>query len=90
MCPAAPCQPSPALLECAVRSGPVSQRSTVLSHGSVWTGVSRAGAADIASSAPAREEKLEEGLETLPSPLSYPGWRGSDTAGRNGGEAWDF
>lgn len=73
-----------------MRSGPVCQLSTVLSHGSVWTGVSRAGAADVASSAPAREEKLEKGLETLPSPVSYPSWRGNDTAGRNGGEAWGF
>ena len=50
----------------------ICQFFTLLSCGSVLTGVSRAGTADVASSALAGEEEREEGLEVLPSPLSCP------------------
>lgn len=75
MCPGGPlpAQPSPGLLESAVWSGHVCHLSPLLSQGSVLTGVSRAGSA-VASSAPAREGELEEGLKVLPGPLSHPSW----------------
>lgn len=46
---ALPAQPSPSLLESTAWSDPVCQLSSLFSHGSVLTGVSEAGAADVAS-----------------------------------------
>lgn len=72
-----PAQPSPAGKYSVVRPC----LSALLSHGSVFTSVFRAGAADVASSALAGKEELEEGLEILSTPLSCPNWRGSEAAG---------
>lgn len=79
-----PAQPSPALLESTVWSDPVCQLSALLSHGSVLTGVSEAGAA------PARKEELGEGPEALPSPCPTSAGGAVSLLGRNDEEAKGF
>lgn len=82
-------RPSPALLESAACSDHVCQHPARLSSGSVLTGVSKAGAAFAARTAPGREEEQEKGPEALHSTTSawaggavwWPGKEGWDSLG---------
>ena len=83
LCPGSSLPAQPALLERMGWSDHVCQLFALLSCGSVLTGVSRAGTADVSSSALDTEQ--EEGLAVLPSPCSTPaGGRWSCQAGRLG------
>ena len=76
---AAPCQLDPPCWKARYGQSVFvsSPLSTLLSCGSVLTGVSRAGMGDVASSALAEEKEQEEGPKVLPRPLCCPSWRGT-------------